>query len=85
MKRLFRKYHRILGIILSVPLMLTVLTGILTTFVREWSIGIGVPASFLLSIHTGEIFHLQGILPNFEWIRTFGIVGDRIKYVWFIW
>ncbi|MEH1818236.1 MAG: peptidase [Nostoc sp.] len=74
MKRSFRKYHRILGIILSVPLMLTVLTGILTTFVREWSIGIGVPASFLLSIHTGEIFHLQGIYPILNGLGFLGLL-----------
>ncbi|MDZ7967499.1 MAG: peptidase [Nostoc sp. DedSLP03] len=74
MKRSFRKYHRILGIILSVPLMLTVLTGILTTFVREWSIGLGVPASFLLSIHTGEIFHLQGIYPILNGLGLLGLL-----------
>jgi hypothetical protein len=74
MKRSFRKYHRILGIILSVPLVLTVLTGILTTFVREWSIGIGVPASFLLSIHTGEIFHLQGIYPILNGLGFLGLL-----------
>ncbi|MDZ8226813.1 MULTISPECIES: peptidase [unclassified Nostoc] len=74
MKRSFRKYHRILGIMLSVPLVLTVLTGILTTFVREWSIGIGVPASFLLSIHTGEIFHLQGIYPILNGLGLLGLL-----------
>ncbi len=74
MKRSFRKYHRILGIILSVPLILTVLTGMLTTFVREWSINIGVPASFLLSIHTGEIFHLQGIYPILNGLGLLGLL-----------
>ncbi|BAY64685.1 hypothetical protein NIES22_47850 [Calothrix brevissima NIES-22] len=74
MKRSFRKYHRTLGIILSLPLVLTVITGMLTTFVREWSISIGVPASFLLSIHTGEIFHLEGIYPILNGIGFFGLL-----------
>jgi hypothetical protein len=74
MKRSFRKYHRLLGIILSVPLVLTVLTGMLTTFVRQWSMSIGVPASFLLSIHTGEIFHLQGIYPILNGLGLLGLL-----------
>ncbi|WP_392530580.1 peptidase [Nostoc sp. C117] len=74
MKRSFRKYHRIFGIILSIPLVLTVLTGMLTTVVREWSIGIGVPASFLLSIHTGEILHLEGIYPILNGLGLLGLL-----------
>ncbi|MBN3927201.1 peptidase [Nostoc sp. NMS4] len=79
MKRSFRKYHRILGIILSVPLVLTVLTGMLTTFVREWSVSIGVPASFLLSIHTGEIFHLQGIYPILNGLGLLGLLATGLN------
>lgn len=74
MKRSFRKYHRWLGVILALPLMLTVLTGILTTFVREWSISIGIPASLLLSIHTGEIFHLEGIYPILNGVGFLGLL-----------
>ncbi len=74
MQRSFRKYHRILGIIVCLPLTLTVLTGILTTFVREWSVEIGVPASLLLSIHTGEIFHLEGIYPILNGIGLIGLL-----------
>lgn len=74
MKRSFRKYHRVLGIIVSVPLVLTVLTGMLTTVVREWSVSIGVPASFLLSIHTGEIFHLEGIYPILNGLGLLGLL-----------
>lgn len=79
MKRSFRKYHRIFGIILSVPLVLTVLTGMLTTFVREWSMSIGVPASFLLSIHTGEIFHLQGIYPILNGLGLLGLLATGLS------
>ncbi|MEH1779219.1 peptidase [Nostoc sp.] len=79
MKRSFRKYHRIFGIILSVPLVLTVLTGMLVTFVREWSIGIGVPASFLLGIHTGEIFHLEKIYPILNGLGLLGLLGTGLS------
>lgn len=79
MKRLFRKYHRILGIILSVPLLLTVLTGMLTTVVHEWSVSIGVPASFLLSLHTGEIFHLEGIYPILNGLGLLGLLATGLS------
>ncbi|QXE22197.1 PepSY-associated TM helix protein [Richelia sinica FACHB-800] len=46
----------------------------LTTIVREWSMNIGVPASLLLSIHTGEIFHLEGIYPILNGIGLIGLL-----------
>jgi uncharacterized iron-regulated membrane protein len=63
MKKAFRKYHRILGIIVAFPLTLTVLTGMLTTIVKEWPINTGISGRFLLKLHTGEIFNLQAIYP----------------------
>ncbi len=36
MNRLFRKYHRWMAILFSLPLMLTVLTGIGSTIASEW-------------------------------------------------
>lgn len=72
MKRAFRKYHRILAIIIALPLSLTVLTGMIATIVREWPIETGIPASLLLKIHTGEIFHLEAIYPI---LNGLGIIG----------
>ena len=63
MKRLARKYHRIIAPIIALPLVLTVLTGMLVTIVREWPINTGLTSSLILSLHTGEIFHLQAIYP----------------------
>ena len=34
MKKAFRKYHRVIGIIVCLPLLLTVLTGMLVTVVK---------------------------------------------------
>jgi len=74
MKRAFRKYHRILAIAISIPLTLTVLTGMIVTIVREWSIATGLSSSFLLSIHTGEIFHLQAIYPILNGLGLIGLL-----------
>lgn len=63
MKRSARKYHRIVAPIIALPLILTVLTGMLATIIREWSITPGLTSSLIISIHTGEIFHLQAIYP----------------------
>jgi hypothetical protein len=74
MKRLFRKYHRALAIIIFLPLGLTIITGTLVTLTREWHLNLGIPASLLLSIHTGEIFHLEGIYPLLDGIGALGLL-----------
>ncbi len=63
MKRSARKYHRIIAPIIALPLILTILTGMLATIIREWSINTGLTSGLILSIHTGEIFILQAIYP----------------------
>ncbi len=63
MNRTFRKYHRTLAIIVALPLILTLLTGIAATLSEEWSIPLGVSRSAILRIHTGEIFHLEKFYP----------------------
>ncbi len=64
MKRIARKYHRIIAPIVALPLILTVLTGMLATIIREWPVNIGLTSSgLILGIHTGEIFHLQAVYP----------------------
>jgi hypothetical protein len=72
MKKVFRKYHRILAIIIALPLTLTVLTGMLTTVVKEWPINTEISARLLLKVHTGEIFNLQAIYPI---LNGLGIIG----------
>ena len=63
MKRLARKYHRIIAPIVALPLILTVLTGMLATIIQEWPINTGLTSGLILSIHTGELFHLQAVYP----------------------
>lgn len=63
MKRLMRKYHRSLSLLITMPLFLTIVTGMLVTIIKELTIGVEFPIPLLLKIHTGEIFHLQSIYP----------------------
>lgn len=74
MKRTFRKYHRMIATIISLPLILTVLTGMTVTMVGEWGMNIGLSRSLLIDIHTGEIFHLQGIYPILNGLGLIGLL-----------
>jgi len=74
MKRTFRKYHRILAIIISLPLAVTILTGMAATIIRQWSINTGIPSSAVISIHTGEIFGLQAIYPILNGLGLIGLL-----------
>jgi hypothetical protein len=74
MKQVFRKHHRTLAIILCLPLLLTVLTGMATTMVGEWSLNFGLSRQLLMQIHTGEIVHLQGIYPMLNGIGLIGLL-----------
>ncbi|HEY9645024.1 MAG TPA: peptidase [Chroococcidiopsis sp.] len=72
MKRAFRKYHRAIALIMSLPILLTILTGMATTLVREWGLSAGLSSNWLLKIHTGEIFHLEAIYPL---LNGFGLLA----------
>jgi hypothetical protein len=74
MKRTFRKYHRVLAPILCLPLALTILTGMATTMVGEWSLKLGLSRSLLLALHTGEVFHLEGIYPILNGLGLLGLL-----------
>jgi hypothetical protein len=74
LRKAFRKYHRILASIIFLPLILTTLTGMATTMTAEWRLNLGIPRSLLLSIHTGEIFHLQAIYPMLNGLGTLGLL-----------
>ncbi|MBW4442723.1 MAG: peptidase [Plectolyngbya sp. WJT66-NPBG17] len=74
MKRAFRKYHRWLSLIVALPLLLTVITGMATTIEREWKLDLGVSSRILLKIHTGEIFHLEAIYPILDGLGLLGLL-----------
>jgi hypothetical protein len=79
MKRAFRKYHRVLATILCLPLALTVLTGMATTMVGEWSLNLGLSRGLLLGLHSGETFHLQGIYPILNGLGLVGLLVTGIS------
>jgi hypothetical protein len=79
MRVIFRKYHRSLSIILCIPLLLTVLTGMAATMVGEWSLNLGLSRRVLMELHTGEIFHLQGIYPILNGLGLLGLLITGIS------
>jgi hypothetical protein len=79
MKRAFRKYHRTIAIVLCLPLLLTVLTGVAVTLVGEWSLSLGLSRSFLLKLHTGELFHLESIYPLLNGLGLLGLLVTGIS------
>jgi hypothetical protein len=74
LRKVFRKYHRVLASIIFLPLILTTLTGMATTMTAEWRWNLGISRSLILSIHTGEIFHLQAIYPMLNGLGTLGLL-----------
>jgi hypothetical protein len=74
LRKVFRKYHRVLASIIFLPLILTTVTGMATTMTAEWQWNLGISRSLLLAIHTGEIFHLQAIYPMLNGIGTVGLL-----------
>jgi hypothetical protein len=73
MKRLFRKYHRNLAIILSSPILLTVITGVAYCIFNDW-LGQESVGEVMLQIHTMEILHLEKIYPLLNGIGMIGLL-----------
>jgi len=71
--RAFRKYHRWLAVVLALPLLLTIITGVAFTIVDEWfhqeELG-----EFLLDIHTLKILHLEGFYPLLNGLGLIGLL-----------
>jgi hypothetical protein len=73
MNRVFRKYHRGIAIILCLPLVTTVLSGMGYTIADEWlhqeKLG-----EFLMSIHTFKILKLGDFFPILNGIGLIGLL-----------
>lgn len=73
MMRVFRKYHRMIAITASLPLLLTVITGVGYTIFDEWfhqdEIG-----GFLIRLHTLKIFGLDEIYPVLNGVALIGLL-----------
>lgn len=79
MKRNVRKYHRAIAPILALPLLLTILSGMGATIIRDWGLNLGVTANWLLKLHTGEIFHLEAIYPILNGLGLLGLLVTGIS------
>jgi hypothetical protein len=72
--RNFRRYHRGIALIVALPLLVTILTGVSITILREWP-GTGRDlSSFSVKIHTGEILHLAAIYPILNGLGLLGLL-----------
>jgi hypothetical protein len=75
----FRKVHRFFALTICIPLLLTLITGMLITVVQEWSLKIGVESSLLLRIHTGAIFNLQGFYPILNGLGLMALIASGLS------
>lgn len=73
MNRVFRKYHRQIAIACSLPLILTVITGVGYTIFDEW-FGLDDIAHFLMGIHTMKILKLDTIYPVLNGLGLIGLL-----------
>jgi hypothetical protein len=73
MNRTFRRYHHQIAIALSLPLFLSAITGIGYTIADEWLHQIEL-ATFILNIHTLQIFRLQAIYPLLTGLGLLGLL-----------
>jgi hypothetical protein len=78
MVRTFRKYHRTLAIIMTLPLGLTILTGFGYTFFDEW-LHMDSLGHFLMELHTGEILGLDEIYPILNGLGALGLLVTGVS------
>lgn len=76
MHRLFRRYHRWLAIIYALPLLLTVVTGMLFPIARAFRQR--EFAGFLIHLHTLETFKLDAFFPMINGLRLLGLLVTGI-------
>ncbi|WP_015785200.1 hypothetical protein [Rippkaea orientalis] len=73
MIRLFRKYHRLIAIAVSLPLILTVITGVGYTIFDEWFHQEAI-AHFLMRVHTMKLLGLEEIYPVLNGLGLMGLL-----------
>ena len=77
LNRLVRQYHRKIALVLALPLLLTVLTGMAYTILVEW-FQQGAIASTILSLHNGEILGLGSIYPILNGLGLLGLLATGL-------
>lgn len=74
MKRAFRKYHRLLALIMSLPLGLTILSGLLYSLMLVWLPVDGLTLQLMMRIHTGTIVRLGSVYPILTGLGAIGLL-----------
>lgn len=72
MRRIFRKYHRWLAIVCALPLLLTVVTGMLFPIAK--ALNQRQLAGFLIHLHTLESFGLEVFFPVINGLGLLGLL-----------
>jgi hypothetical protein len=72
LKNTFRKYHRLIATLFGLPLLFTALTGISITVADSW-LHQEELATFLMTVHTYQIFKLDAVLPILNGLSLFGL------------
>jgi uncharacterized iron-regulated membrane protein len=72
MNRLFRRYHRWLAIVCTLPLLLTVITGIGFSIAK--ALHQRELAGMLIHLHTLETFGLDGFFPLINGLGLLGLL-----------
>lgn len=73
MNRFFRKYHRWFALVLSLPLLTTIVSGIAFIIMVEW-LHQRQFARFLLGVHTFKIFGLGDMFSLLTGIGSLGLL-----------
>ncbi|WP_072044929.1 peptidase [Aliterella atlantica] len=76
MNRLFRKYHRQLAIVCALPLLLTVITGMLFPIAKGFHQR--QLAGFLIHLHTLKTIGLDSFFPIINGIGLLGLLVTGI-------
>jgi hypothetical protein len=73
MNTAFRRYHRQISVMMCIPLILTVITGIAYPIFSEW-FSLPEMAGLMIQIHSGRIFGLEAIYPVLNGIGLAGLL-----------
>jgi hypothetical protein len=68
-----RRYHRLIAVMMCIPLALTIITGMVYPVFSEW-VPVNSVSGLLLKIHSGRIFGLQAIYPVLNGLGLAGLL-----------
>jgi hypothetical protein len=80
MLRSFRKFHRSLALIMALPLLLTIVTGVAYSVLSEWIHADNLTGlqAMLLQLHTGRLFKLEKFYPLLNGLGLLGLLVTGI-------